>query len=143
MVRSDGMAEIFRFTPQGGEEARNNREKDREREETERLLWEAGFAADPEFEFRTLDTEPVSYVLSCWNKMWDENNLSTIPFVATAQEYDGVGVAAEASLDQVRLALVHHFRQISVLPTTEERQKYWNDNPVVYRYLKRATANTK
>lgn len=48
------MAEIFRFTPEGGEEARNNREKDREREETERLLWEAGFAADSEFEFRTL-----------------------------------------------------------------------------------------
>ena len=137
------MTEIFKFTPQGGEEARTQRQKDREREEIERLVQEAGFAADPEFEFRTLDTEPVSYVVSFWDKMREENNLSTIPFVSAAQEHDGVGIAAEASPDQVRLALVYHFRQILALPTVEERQKYWYDNPVIYRYLKIATENRK
>ncbi len=131
------MAEIYKFTPQGGQEERERRLKEREQKETERLLEEAGYGrADPALVFRNLETGPMSHVVALWMRFCNENNLETVPLAEKPTEYDGVGMAAEATLEQVRQALVHHFRQIELLPTVAERQQYWNVNPVIYHYLK-------
>ena len=134
------MAEIYKFTPQDGQEERERRLKEREQQEAERLLEKAGYgAADPALVFRNLETEPLSHVVALWARFRAENNLETVPLAAKQTEYDGVGVTAEATLEQMRQALVHHFRLIELLPTVAECQQYWNANPVIYHYLKIAT----
>ena len=105
----------------------------------EEMLEQAGFGpAETSYEFRKIEEEPVDFVVSAWAGVREDNNLAAVPFVSRDQEYDGVGVAAEASPDQVRLALVHHYRQITNLETIEERQEYWIANPVINRYLEMA-----
>jgi hypothetical protein len=119
------MSENIRpFTSLGGDKNRINRQ-----------LVAAGF--EPEevgFEFRNIDTEPVSFVVSAWDTVCADNNLIAVP-ISPESEYDGVGIADEASPAQVKQSLVYHYRQIGARDTVEDRQDYWNKNPVIYRYL--------